>query len=74
MSEILSSKCSEVRGQAIGMLEAGKKQNNVAKDLEVGFRTVQRWWAQHNREGNMDKKKRTERLKVLGRNEKIIIR
>ena len=36
-------------------------------DLEVGLRTVKRWWAQYNREGNVDKKKRTGRLKVLAR-------
>ena len=67
MSEILASKSSEVRGRAIGMLEAGEKQKDVAKDLEVGLRTVQRWWAQYNREGNVDKKKRTGRLKGLGK-------
>ena len=49
------------------MLEAGKKQKDVAKDLEVGLRTVQRWWVQYNRGGNVDKKKWTGRLKVLAR-------
>ena len=43
------------------MLEAGKKQKNVAKDLEVGLRTVQRWRSKYKREGNEDKKKRQER-------------
>ena len=62
-SEILSPKSSEVRGR--GMLEARKKQKDIAKDLEVGLRTVQRWWAQCNREGNVEKKKRTGRPKVL---------
>ena len=49
------------------MLEAGKKQKDVAKDLEVGLRTVQRCWVQYNRGGNVDKKKWTGRLKVLAR-------
>ena len=49
------------------MSEARKKQKDIAKDLEVGLRTVQRWWAQYNREGNVDKKKRTRRLKGLGK-------
>ena len=36
MSEILSPKSSEVRRRAIGLLEAGKKQKDVAKDRSRG--------------------------------------
>ena len=73
MSERASEKYFEVRGRAIGMLEAGKKQVKVARDLEVPLRTLERWWAQYKRTGKMVKGKSPGRPKVLGKIEKIII-
>ena len=73
MSGANTTVTSEVRGRAVGLLEAGKRQARVAKVLGVGLRSVNRWWAQYKRTGKVEEKKRTGRPKVLGRIEKIII-
>ena len=43
----------EVRGRAMGMIEAGMKQKRVAEAVGVGLRTLEYWWANYNvtREG-----------------------
>ena len=35
----------EVRGRAMGMIEAGMKQKRVAEAVGVGLRTLEYWWA-----------------------------
>ena len=63
----------EVRGRAIGMIEAGMKQKKVAEAVGVSLRTLEYWWANYKKTGSVSKKKRTGRPRVLGRIEKIII-
>ena len=64
---------SDVRGRAIGMLEAGMKQKKVAEDLRIGLRTLQYWWSAFKKTGSVLKQKRSGRPKILGRVEKIVI-
>ena len=63
----------EVRGQAVGMLEAGSRTQKVAEQLGVSLRTVQYWWAEFKKNGSVQKKRRSGRPKILGRVEKIVI-
>lgn len=63
----------EVRGRAIGMLEAGKRRKSVAEELGVSLRTVAYWWSNFKRTGSTAKKARSGRPKILGRVEKIVI-
>ena len=63
----------EVRGRAMGMIEAGMKQKRVADTVGVSLRTLEYWWANYKKTGSVSKKKRTGRPKILGRIEKIII-
>ena len=56
----------EVRGRAIGMIEAGMKIKMVAEAVGLSLRTLEYWWSAY-------KKKRTGRPKFLGRVEKMII-
>ena len=63
----------EVRGRAMGMIEAGMKQKRVAEAVGVNLRTLEYWWANYKKTGSVSKKKRTGRPKILGRIEKIII-
>ena len=37
-----------VRSEAIGLLEAGVQQRDVALWLSLGLRCIKRWWAQVN--------------------------
>ena len=46
----------EVRGQAVGMLEAGSRTQKVAEQLGVSLRTVQYWWADLRRMGACSKR------------------
>ena len=64
---------SEVRGRAVGMIEAGMRQKNVAKSLGISLRTVEYWWQTYKKTGSIQKQKRSGRPKILGRLEKIII-
>ena len=56
----------EVRGRAIGMIEAGMKQKKVAEAVGVSLRTSEYWWANYKKTGSVSKKKRTGRPRVLG--------
>ena len=38
---------SAVRYQAIGMLQSGKTQKEVAKRFGKGIRTIRRWWCRY---------------------------
>ena len=63
----------EVRGRAMGMIEAGMKQKRVAEAVGVGLRTLEYWWANYKKSGGIEKKKRTGRPSILGRIEQIVI-
>ena len=63
----------EVRGRAIGMIEAGMKIKMVAEAVGLSLRTLEYWWSAYKRIGSVSKKKRTGRPKILGRVEKMII-
>ena len=63
----------EVRGRAIGMIEAGMKIKMVAEAVGLSLRTLEYWWSAYKRTGSVSKKKRTGRPKFLGRVEKMII-
>ena len=63
----------EVRGRAVGMLEAGMSRKEVANSVGVSVRTIQRWWKQYASTGALLKRKSTERPPVLERIQKIVI-
>ena len=46
-----------VRSKAIGLLEAGVQQRDVALRLSVGLRSIKRWWAASKRGQSLDKGK-----------------
>ena len=73
MSEKMKQQSLEVRGRAVGMIEADMRYHDVAKDIEVPLRTIERWWAQYKKTGSVLKGKSSSRPKVFGRVEKIII-
>ena len=73
MSEKSKQQSLEVRGRVVGMVEADKRQHDVAKALEVSLRTVQRWWAQYKRKGSVQKRKSSGCPKGLGRAQKVVI-
>ena len=62
-----------VRSKAIGMLEAGVPQKDVALMLGAGLRFIKRWWAAAKHGQSLGTKARSGRLKTLNRVAKIVI-
>ena len=62
-----------VRSKAIGMLEAGVLQNDVALRLGAGLLSIERWWAAAKRGQSLETKARSGRPKILNRAAKIVI-
>ena len=62
-----------VRSKAIGLLEAGVQQRDVALRLSVGLRSIKRWWAASKRGQSLETKARSGRPKILNRVAKIVI-
>ncbi|KAI6650046.1 hypothetical protein LOD99_6261 [Oopsacas minuta] len=57
----------ELRSKAIGKLEGDITQKEVAKLLDVGIRSVRRWWSQHKCGETMETKPRSGRPQILKR-------
>ena len=38
---------TEIRMRAVGMLEGGLTQKEVASRVDKGIRTIKRWWRRH---------------------------
>ncbi|KAI6651151.1 hypothetical protein LOD99_5502 [Oopsacas minuta] len=64
----------EVRSKAIGMLEGGITQKEVARRLNVGVRSVRRWWSQRKCGETMETKPRSGRPQILKRVSRIVIK
>ncbi|KAI6650121.1 hypothetical protein LOD99_6203 [Oopsacas minuta] len=64
----------ELRSKAIGMLEGGITQKEVAIRLNVGVRTVRRWWSQHKGGETMETKPRSGRPQILKLVSRIVIK
>ena len=62
-----------VRSKAIGMLEAGVTQKDVALRLGAGLRSIKRWWAAAKHGQSLETKARSGRPKTLNRATKIVI-
>ena len=62
-----------VRSKAIGMLEAGVSQKDVALRLGAGLRSIKRWWAAAKCGQSLETKARSGRPKTLNRAAKIVI-
>ena len=73
MSYIAMPPTNEARARAVGMLEAGKSQKEVARAVGVSIRTIKRWWRQYRTTGGIQKKKSSGRPKILSRIQKIVI-
>jgi len=63
----------EVRAKAVGMVEAGKSQREVARILGVHPASVNRWWKRHKAGESLQSKARSGRPKVLSTSAKMII-
>ena len=61
------------RVRAIGKLEEGCTQINVAQGLGVNVRTVKRWWRQWKTEKSVNFRKKSGRPKVLKKPAKLVI-
>ena len=62
-----------MRSKAIGMIESGVPKKEVAKRLNVGYRSVRRW-SQSNKSGvSLETKGRSGRPPILDRVSKIVI-
>jgi transposase len=61
------------RNRAIGQLEAGKRQVEVASDLGISVRTIRRWWHRHASGDTLENKCGRGRKKKLSRVAKITI-
>ncbi|KAI6652929.1 hypothetical protein LOD99_4006 [Oopsacas minuta] len=64
----------ELRSKAIGMLEGGITQKEVATRLNVGVISVRRWWSQHKCGETMKTKPRSGRPQILKRVSRIVIK
>ena len=62
-----------LRSEAIGMIKCGVAQKDVAQRLNVGERSVRRWWRTYNVGDSLDTQVRFGRPKCLNRVAKIII-
>ena len=62
-----------IRYRAIGMLEGGTMQKEVAKCLGVSVPSVKRWWSSHKQGNSMMTKPRSGRPHILKRADKIVI-
>ena len=60
------------RSRAIGMLEGGKTQKEVAQHLVVSICSVKRWWSSHKQGNSLMTKPRSGRPRILGRVDKIV--
>ena len=63
----------EVRNRAVGMLEGGITQINVAKEVGKSIRTIKRWWLKQKSGGNLEHRPGAGRPKKLSRVSKIVI-
>ena len=61
------------RSRAIGLLEGGKTQKEVAQHLVVSICSVKRWWSSHKQGNSLMTKPRSGRPRILGRVDKIVI-
>ncbi|KAI6646064.1 hypothetical protein LOD99_9512 [Oopsacas minuta] len=64
----------ELRSKAIGMLEGGITQKEITTRLNVGVRSVRRWWSQHKCGETMETKPRSEWPQILKRLSRIVIK
>ena len=62
-----------VRSRAIGMIQAGMTQKEVATELHVSLRSIERWWKADKLGKSQETKPRCGRPKLLNRVSKIII-
>ena len=63
----------EVRNRAVGMLQGGITQINVAKEVGKSIRTIKRWWLKQKSGGNLEHRPGAGRRKKLSRVSKIVI-
>jgi transposase len=63
----------EARAQAVGMLQAGSTQAEVAEAMKISLSTVKRWWKKWVSQKSLVDEKRSERLSVLRKVAKIVI-
>ena len=69
-----SSQCPHLlRASAIGMLEAGKSQGEVARTLGKTTRTINNWWKRHKLNVSLQDKPRSGRPSSIKRVAKIVI-
>ena len=62
-----------MRSKAIGMIESGLPKKEVAKRLNVGYRSVRRWSQSNNSGVSLETKGRSGRPPILDRVSKIVI-
>ena len=69
-----SSQCPHLlRARAIGMLEAGKSQGEVARTLGKTTRTINNWWKRHKLNVSLQDNPRSVRPSSIKRVAKIVI-
>ena len=64
---------SDVRNRAVGMLQAGITQVNVATEFGKSIRTIKRWWLKQKRGESLEHRQGAGRPKSLCRASKIAI-
>lgn len=63
----------EVRAEAVGRIKAGLSIKQVAKDMQIPYRTVQKWWMKSKRGESLKNKSGKGRKKILSTRAKIVI-
>ena len=64
---------SDIRYRAIGLLEAGTKQKEVARRFGKGVRTISRWWFRFKQNYSLTHRKGAGRPKKLNMEAKMVI-
>lgn len=59
--KISATEQQELRDRAIKMKEAGRKDLEIAEELNVNSSTISNWWSRYNKDGNITIKKRGRR-------------
>ena len=63
-----------LRNRAIGMIEAGMSQSQVARKVSAHLRTVQRWWKQFKTHGTVADRPRSGRPTSLSMVAKLVMK